>query len=127
MTLEELHEYIASQYGAEPAHMFRQDPTIAIFKRQDNKKWFAATKDIEYRTLGMEKDGRVGIVNVKLDPLIVASLKTKGGFRPAYHMNRDNWITILLDGTVEDEEVYTFLDMSFGNVGPNVGPKAKRK
>ena len=123
MTLEDLREYISSQYGAEPAHLFRQDPTIAIFKRPDNKKWFAATKGIEYRTLGIEKDGRVGIVNVKLDPLIVDSLKMRGGFRPAYHMNRENWITILLDGAVEDEEVYTFLDMSFGNVGV----KAKKK
>ncbi|EUB31354.1 MmcQ/YjbR family DNA-binding protein [Olsenella uli] len=117
MTLEELHEYIASQYGSESVHMFRQDPGIAIFKRTDNKKWFAATKDVDYRTLGLEKDGRVGIVNVKLDPLIVASLKTREGFRPAYHMNRDNWITILLDGSAEGEEIYTFLDMSFGNVG----------
>lgn len=97
--------------------MFRQDPGIAIFKRTDNKKWFAATKDVDYRTLGLEKDGRVGIVNVKLDPLIVASLKTREGFRPAYHMNRDNWITILPDGSAEGEEIYTFLDMSFGNVG----------
>ena len=32
-------------------------------------------------------------------------------------MNRDNWITILLDGSAEGEEIYTFLDMSFGNVG----------
>jgi predicted DNA-binding protein (MmcQ/YjbR family) len=118
MTLEELHEYVAGQYGADPAHMFRQDPTIAIFKRPDNKKWFAATKEIECRTLGIERDGRVGIVNVKLDSLIVASLRTREGFCPAYHMNRDNWITILLDGSVDDEEVYTFLDMSFGNVGP---------
>ena len=68
----------------------------------------------------MEKDGRVGIGNVKLYPLIVASLKTREGFRPAYHMNRDNWITILLDGSIDDEEIYTFLDMSFGNVGPKV-------
>lgn len=82
MTLEDLHEHIASQYGADPAHLFRQDPTIAIFKRPDNKKWFAAIKEIEYRTLGIEKDGRVGIVNVKLDPLIVASLKTREGFCP---------------------------------------------
>jgi predicted DNA-binding protein (MmcQ/YjbR family) len=123
MTLEELHEHVASRYGADPAHMFMQDPTIAIFKRPDNKKWFAATKEIEYRALGIERDGRVGIVNVKLDPLIVASLRTREGFCPAYHMNRDNWITILLDGSADDEEVYTFLDMSFGNVGP----KAKVK
>lgn len=117
MTLEELHDYIASQYGAEPGYLFRRDPTIAIFKRPDNKKWFAATKDIEYKTLGIERDGHVGIVNVKLDPLIVANLETREGFCPAYHMNHDNWITILLDGSVEDEEIYTFLDMSFGNVG----------
>ena len=90
LTLEELHGYIASQYGSESGHLFRQDPTIAIFKRPDNKKWFAVTKDIEYRTLGIEKEGRVGIVNVKLDPFIIASLHGREGFCPAWHMNREN-------------------------------------
>ena len=75
MTLDELHGYISCQYGVDPGYLFRQDPTIAIFKRPDNKKWFAATKDIAYRTLGINREGTVGIANFKLDPLIVASLR----------------------------------------------------
>ena len=33
-------------------------------------------------------------------------------------MNRENWVTILLDGSVDDEELCAFLDMSFASVGP---------
>ena len=119
MTLDELHAYIAEQYGSNPEQLFHKDPSISIFKRPDNHKWFAATKDIAYRSIGVDKGGRVNILNVKLDPLIVATLLKREGFRPAWHMNREHWITIQLDGTVEDEEVFTFLDMSFGNVGSN--------
>ena len=35
------------------------------------------------------------------------------GILPAYHMNKENWISILLDGTVDVEQIFTFLDMSF--------------
>ena len=38
-------------------------------------------------------------------------------------MNRENWITVLIDGTVDDMEIYTFLDMSFNNVGRRMAAK----
>lgn len=35
---------------------------------------------------------------------------------PAYHMNRDNWISIPPNGSTEDDGIYVFLDMSVRNV-----------
>lgn len=32
---------------------------------------------------------------------------------PGYHMNKDNWITIILDGRVELEEIYQLIDNSY--------------
>ena len=35
------------------------------------------------------------------------------GFLPGYHMNKQHWITILLDGSVSEAKVLDFLDMSY--------------
>ena len=35
------------------------------------------------------------------------------GFLPGYHMDKSNWITILLDGTVQEAKILDFLDMSY--------------
>lgn len=35
------------------------------------------------------------------------------GFAPAYHMNKKHWLTILLNGSIDDDEIYNLLDMSY--------------
>ncbi len=34
------------------------------------------------------------------------------GFLPRYYMKKRNWLTILLDGTVEEAKILDFLDMA---------------
>ena len=34
-------------------------------------------------------------------------------FLPGYHMNKQHWITILLDGSVSEAKTLDFLDMSY--------------
>ena len=45
--------------------------------------------------------------------MLVGLLRAKEGYRPAYHMNKDNWISICLDGTAPDDEIRNLIDMSF--------------
>ena len=45
----------------------------------------------------------VDLLNVKCDPVLIGSLLLKDGFFPAYHMSKDNWVSILLDDRVNDE------------------------
>ena len=35
------------------------------------------------------------------------------GFLPAYHMNKEKWITVLLDGTVDKAQIMDLLNMSY--------------
>ena len=113
MTREELEGYITSHFDAEPGHPIGEDPTITVFSRRDNKKWFAATKNIGCKFMGLDRSGRIDILNVKLEPRTVAELRTREGFRPAWRMNQNNWVTILLDGSVPGEEICRCLDMAF--------------
>jgi predicted DNA-binding protein (MmcQ/YjbR family) len=35
------------------------------------------------------------------------------GILPGYHMNKDNWVTILLDGTAEDGLIRELMEISY--------------
>lgn len=123
MTLQELHEFLVSQYGAESDHPIKEEHSITVFMRPDNKKWFAATKNIGCKSLGIDRAGRIDILNVKLDPRMVAKLRVREGFMPAWYMNQNSWVTILLDGSVTNEEIRSYLDMAYANAGDKRGKR----
>lgn len=113
MTRQELTDYIFDAFSVEPDYPFSRDDVTCVFRHTDNRKWFGIMMKIPYRTLGMNRDGETDIVNIKCDPVLMGSLRGKPGFRPAYHMNKYKWITILLDGSAGREEVTALVDMSF--------------
>ena len=113
MTRQELTDYIFDAFSVEPDYPFSRDDVTCVFRHTDNRKWFGIMMKIPYRTLGMNRDGETDIVNIKCDPVLMGSLRGKPGFRPAYHMNKDKWITILLDGTAQKEDITALVDMSF--------------
>ena len=53
------------------------------------------------------------VVNVKSDPLLIGSLRQQSGFFPAYHMNKDSWISIALDGSVPADTIMNLVDISY--------------
>ncbi len=113
MKLDDVHAYIRSQYGIDPIKAFKEDPGIMVFVRPDSNKWFAATKNIRCSSVDVAGNGRIDILNVQLNPRTVSSLRTREGFRPAWHMNRNKWVTVLLDGTVSDDEVRKLIDQAY--------------
>lgn len=123
MTLQELQGYMVSQYGAETDHPIKEEHSITVFMRPDNKKWFAAAKNIGCKSLGIDRAGRINILNVKLDPRVVAKLRVREGFMPAWYMNQNSWVTILLDGSVPNEEIREYLDMAYALAGDKRGKR----
>ena len=113
MTQRELTAYIFDNYSVEPDHPFKMDDVSCVFRHVDNRKWFALTMNIPYRTLGIAKDGNVDILDIKCDPILIGSLRGKAGILPAYHMNKDKWITLLLDGSAERGDIEALLAMSY--------------
>lgn len=63
--------------------------------------------------LGLSEDGSLDILNVKCDPVLIGSLRKEPGIYPAYHMSKASWLSVALDGSVQDETIKLLLDMSF--------------
>lgn len=116
MTLSDVHDYIRSSYCVEATKAFKEDPGVMVFVRPDSGKWFAATKNIRCSSVDVAGDGRVDILNLRLDPKLVATLRVREGFRPAWHMNRNKWVTVLLDGSVDGKELRELIDKSYACV-----------
>ena len=113
MTRAELTRCIFDTYGVEPEYHFHGDDTSAVFRHAGNRTWFALVMNIPAQKLGLPTDARIDIVNMKCDPLLIGSFRGLPGLFPAYHMNRENWITAALDGSAEDEIIKTLLDLSY--------------
>lgn len=69
--------------------------------------------DIPKSRLGLGVQDIIVVVNLKCDPLLIGSLRMEQGFYPAYHMNKENWITVALDGSAPDEKIKMLVDMSY--------------
>lgn len=115
MTLRDtIQKKIEKEYDVSPEYLWKRYPTYAVYRHSDNRKWFAIIMNVEYRSLGIDKDGRVDIVDVKCESAMAGSLRRQDGILPGYHMNHLYWNTILLDGTVPEDQILMLLDISFG-------------
>ena len=73
--------------------------------------------------LGLPGQQPVDIVNLKCDPILIGSLRAEPGFYPAYHMNKENWITAALDGSTPEDKLRLVLDMSYTATAPKLRKK----
>lgn len=105
-------------YGAEPEFLWAKSPKNAVLRHRNGGKWFAALLNVRKERLGIPGEGSLDILNVKCDPKLAASLLDGKSRLPAYHMNKEHWITLLLDGSVPAEELHALLDMSYELTGP---------
>ena len=111
MERKELFEWAKETYGTEPDYPWND--WNCVLRHKHNNKWYALIMEIEETKLGINSDKIVDVLNVKCDPLLIGSLRMKEGFYPAYHMNKDKWISVLMDGTVPAKEIMELIELSY--------------
>lgn len=109
----EILEVAKHTYGTIPDYPWMGTPENAVLRHSDNRKWYALIMTISKKTLNLPGEGQMDVMNVKSDPELVSVLRGKNGYYPAYHMNKEKWITVALDGTVSLEEIMNLLSLSY--------------
>ena len=127
MNKTELQKYIAEAYSTVPDFPWESTPDAAVYRHENNRKWFALVMTIPKARLGIRSDGMIDIANLKCDPLLVGSLRSEPGIFPAYHMNKDKWLSVALDGSADDEQIKMLLDMSFELTAVTIQRRHKEK
>jgi predicted DNA-binding protein (MmcQ/YjbR family) len=99
MNIEILREYCIGKKGVTESFPFGDD--TLVFKADG--KIFAL----------VNLNGDLSI-NLKCDPVLAIELRERyPSVTPGYHMNKKHWNTILLDGSVPDKELLSWIDHSY--------------
>ena len=110
--------YAQDVFGTEAEYLWADTPDAAVFRHPASRKWYAIIMAVSRSRLGLSGEETVDVMNVKCGTIMIGSLLSAKGFLPAYHMNKDHWISILLDGTVSDEQIRPLLELSYDSVAP---------
>jgi len=102
VNIEKLRKYCLSKNKVTESFPF--DNVTLVFKVLD--KMFALTN----------LDGDLSI-NLKCSPDKVVELREKqNAVKPGYHMNKNHWNTIEIDGTIDDNLIKSWIDDSYALV-----------
>lgn len=124
---KKIDRYIREQYGVEAEFPWAKYDDNAVYRHPENKKWFALMMDVGRDKLGLEGTDKISVINLKIDDFFLhESIINEEGIMPAYHMNKTHWITVLLDGTVPEENVISLLNISFDSTSPKRRQKKDR-
>ena len=99
MNIEELREYCLSKKGVTESFPF--DEVTLVFKVSG--KMFALTDLVDDFS-----------VNLKCDPEKAVELREQfPSVVPGYHMNKQHWNTIFIDGSINDSLLKEWIDHSY--------------
>ena len=80
------------------------DPNCTVMRHAGNKKSFAYI---------YERNGNIWI-NLKAEPLRADFWRDAyASVVPAYHMNKRHWVSIILDGSMSEEQVFQLIAESY--------------
>jgi predicted DNA-binding protein (MmcQ/YjbR family) len=112
MTIDHLRRYCAQKRGAVESYPF--DEVTLVFKVDG--RMFAL----------MNVTSSPPRVNLKCDPSLARDLRAAfPAILPGYHMNKEHWNTVLLNGSLPDGQVEWLTDHSYDLVANR--PKGRRR
>lgn len=111
-----LQDYVAKTYGGRLEYLWENSSKngnlhAGVFRHQDTKKWYGIFMTIDWSKFENGKTGQIEVLNVKNNQ--VADLLKKAGIYPEFHMNKKYWLSLPLDDTLTDTELFSLLDKSF--------------
>lgn len=116
---EEISQYINKNYDIHPDYPWSKFPGYAAFRHKESGKWFSLIMDVTGDKIGLSDKEEIDILNVKAEKEIIGALRNKSNIYAAYHMNKDNWITINLNETTNISQIKDLIEDSFNLTGPS--------
>lgn len=103
---------IKEKYHINPEFLWQNFPGYGVFRNKKSNKWFAIIMNLDKSKLQKEKTEVVEVLNVKLNDRVKEYIQQEGIY-PAYHLSKKNWVSIILDDTLTDDEVMKLIAISY--------------
>lgn len=106
-------KYIIGKYKDKPEFMWEKFPFYGVFRNKDNNKWYAIIMNINKNKIDNKTNREVEIIDIRISKDMIGDILKQDGFYPAWHMNKNRWVSICLDDTLSDEEIIKYVDESY--------------
>lgn len=88
---------LTTKYNETPEFLWQKFPNNAIIRRADNRKWYALLVKVAADKVGLAGSELVDLLVVRAEPATIAAKLQAGTALPAYHMNKQHWLSYQLD------------------------------
>lgn len=112
MNREEIFKYVKKQYNTIPQYLWDKYPSYAVLKHSNNK-WYGIIMDVTKEKLGLVGKEKIDILDIKCPSEMIGGFRQEKGFFPGYHMNKEHWITVILDENINKEKIKQLIDISY--------------
>lgn len=96
--------------------MLEKDNTVLIidakYYSQIMQNRYESSMDVEAHNLGLTGNEVRDVLNLKLEPGLIEILRPTAGYLPAYHMNKQHWLSLLIN-ELATAQIKDLLDMSY--------------
>lgn len=110
---KEIIQYVKEKYQDDLEYLWKKFPNNAIWRNKKNKKWYGALLVIPESKLGIESDKIVDVIDLRYQKENINKIIDNKKVFQGYHMNKNHWITIRLDGSVNITETFQLIDNSY--------------
>ena len=114
---EDVLRYVKERYNSTIVKPFKTNPDIKALVTTKNK-WYALFLDVEYSKLQKDSlvDSKVKIINLKHLSSEISTVINNRNIFPSYHMNKNHWISVVLDNNIDIEYVKELIELSYNLV-----------
>lgn len=110
---KEIIKYVKEKYNGELEYLWKKFPENAIWRNKRNNKWYGLLLVISERKLGLESDKIIEIIDLRYSKDNIKEIIDNNKIFPGYHMNKESWITIRLNGDMNTKKILELIDNSY--------------
>lgn len=109
----EVIKYIKQKYNDDLEYLWEKFPDNAIWRNKDNKKWYGLLLTITLDKLGINSNEKIEVIDLRYQKNEIKNIIDNKKIFSGYHMNKNNWISIKLDESVDTEKIFELIDNSY--------------
>lgn len=106
-------KYIKDKYNDDLEFLWEKFEDNAIWRNKNNNKWYGLVLTVKKNKLGFNSDELIEVLDLRYDKEHIDKIIDNKNIFPGYHMNKKSWITIILDGSMDNLELFKLIDNSY--------------
>lgn len=108
-----IDSWIGKTYGTFPEFLWKDTPGFGVYRNEVSRKWYALIMDLSRKKIVPDGENKVvEVMNLHIGNGTEENLKRKGIY-PCYHMNKKYWVSIILDETLRDDDIFPLIEQSY--------------